>query len=105
MRILSIETSCDETGVAVVDDGRRIVSNIVASQLAHQDTGGIVPEVAAREHLRTLDAIAQAALREAGIELGGVEAIAAALRPPVGRCLLIGADYSRRPARGRGVSV
>ena len=54
MRILAIETSCDETGVAVVEDGRRICSNIVASQLVHQDTGGIVPEVAAREHLRTL---------------------------------------------------
>ncbi|MDP9252827.1 MAG: tRNA (adenosine(37)-N6)-threonylcarbamoyltransferase complex transferase subunit TsaD, partial [Chloroflexota bacterium] len=62
MRILAIETSCDETGVAVVDDGRRIVSNIVASQLAHQDTGGIVPEVAAREHLRALDGITQQAL-------------------------------------------
>src|SRR5204862_230821 len=55
MRVLAIETSCDETAVAVVDDGRHIVSNIVASQLAHQDTGGIVPEVAAREHLRARD--------------------------------------------------
>jgi len=77
MRILAIETSCDETGVAVVDDGRKIISNVVASQLAHQETGGIVPEVAAREHLRTLDAIAQSALRDAGIELRGVDAIAA----------------------------
>ena len=57
MRILAIETSCDETGVAVVDDGRHIISNIVASQLAHQDTGGIIPEVAAREHLHALDGI------------------------------------------------
>ncbi len=57
MRILAIETSCDETGVAVVDDGRRIMSNIVASQLVHQETGGIVPEVAAREHLRAIDGI------------------------------------------------
>ena len=63
MRILAIETSCDETAAAVVDDGRHIISNVVASQLAHRDTGGIVPEVAAREHLRTLDAITQTALK------------------------------------------
>jgi len=55
LRILAIETSCDETGVAVVDDGRHIISNIVASQLAHQDTGGIVPEVAARGQGGLLD--------------------------------------------------
>ena len=48
MRILSVETSCDETGVAVVEDGRRIVANVVASQTVHERTGGIVPEVAAR---------------------------------------------------------
>src|SRR5438309_6833240 len=95
MRILGIETSCDETAVAVVDDGRRIVSNIVASQLAHQDTGGIVPEVAAREHLRTLDAITVTALREAGIELRDVDAVAATVGPGLIGCLLVGANYAR----------
>ena len=57
MRILAIETSCDETGVAVIEDGRRIRANVIATQLAHQVTGGIVPEVAAREHLRAIDPI------------------------------------------------
>src|SRR5919197_2375679 len=103
MRILSVETSCDETGVAVVDDGRRIVSNVVASQLAHQDTGGIVPEVAAREHLRSLDAITQTALRDAGVELRGVDAIAATVGPGLVGCLLVGANYARGLALAAGL--
>ncbi len=103
MRILAIETSCDETGVAVVDDGRRIAANVVASQLAHQDTGGIVPEVAAREHLRTLDALAQQALRDAGIELRGADAVAATVGPGLVGCLLVGANYGRGLALASGL--
>ena len=103
MRILSIETSCDETGAAVVDDGRKIVSNVVASQLAHQDTGGIVPEVAAREHLRTLDAITQQALRDAGTDLRGIDAVAATVGPGLVGCLLVGANYARGLALAAGL--
>ena len=103
MRILAIETSCDETGVAVVDDGRHIISNIVASQLAHQDTGGIVPEVAAREHLRALDGITQEALNEAGVELRAVDAVAATVGPGLVGCLLVGANYGRGLALAAGL--
>jgi N6-L-threonylcarbamoyladenine synthase len=103
MRILAIETSCDETGVAVVDDGRRIVSNIVASQLVHQDTGGIVPEVAAREHLRAIDGILQTALREAGVELKDIDAVAATVGPGLIGCLLVGANYGRGLALAAGL--
>ncbi|HEV8671136.1 MAG TPA: tRNA (adenosine(37)-N6)-threonylcarbamoyltransferase complex transferase subunit TsaD [Candidatus Limnocylindria bacterium] len=103
MRILAIETSCDETGVAVVDDGRRIISNIVASQLVHEDTGGIVPEVAAREHLRALDGITQQALSEAGIELRAVDAVAATVGPGLVGCLLVGANYGRGLALAAGL--
>ena len=103
MRILAIETSCDETGVAVIDDGRRIVSNIVASQLAHVDTGGIVPEVAAREHLRALDGITQRALNDAGIELRAVDAVAATVGPGLVGCLLVGANYGRGLALAAGL--
>jgi len=103
MRILAIETSCDETAVAVVDDGRHIVSNIVASQLAHQDTGGIVPEVAAREHLRALDGITQQALNEAGVELRAVDAVAATVGPGLVGCLLVGANYGRGLALAAGL--
>ncbi len=103
MRILAIETSCDETGVAVVDDGRRIVSNIVASQLVHQDTGGIVPEVAAREHLRALDGITQQALNDAGAPLRAVDAVAATVGPGLVGCLLVGANYGRGLALAAGL--
>src|SRR5258705_8165654 len=103
MRILAIETSCDETGVAVVAAGRHIISNIVASQLAHQDNGGIVPEVAAREHLRALDGIPQQALNEAGIELRAVDAVAATVGPGLVGCLLVGANYARGLALAAGL--
>ncbi len=103
MRILAIETSCDETGVAVVEDGRRIRSNVVASQAAHQATGGIVPEVAAREHLRALDPITEQALREAGLELRDVDAIAATVGPGLIGALLVGANYGRGLALAAGL--
>jgi N6-L-threonylcarbamoyladenine synthase len=103
VRILAIETSCDETGVAVIDDGRRIVSNIVASQLVHQDTGGIVPEVAAREHLRALDSITQQALNAAGVEIRAVDAVAATVGPGLVGCLLVGANYGRGLALAAGL--
>jgi N6-L-threonylcarbamoyladenine synthase len=103
VRILAIETSCDETAVAVVDDGRRIVSNIVASQLVHQDTGGIVPEVAAREHLRALDGITQTALREADTALRDIDAVAATVGPGLVGCLLVGANYGRGLALAAGL--
>lgn len=103
MRILAIETSCDETGVAIVEDGRRIRANVVASQTVHQATGGIVPEVAAREHLRALDPIVGQALRDAGMELGEVDAIAATVGPGLIGALLVGANYGRGLALASGL--
>ena len=103
MRILAIETSCDETGVAVVEDGRRIRSNVVASQTAHQATGGIVPEVAARDHLRALAPMTLQALREAGMELREVDAIAATVGPGLIGALLVGANYGRGLALAAGL--
>lgn len=102
MRILSVETSCDETGVAVIEDGRRIVSNVVASQTVHEKTGGIVPEVAAREHLRQLDPVAQAALSRASMTLGDVDAVAATVGPGLIGALLVGANYARGLAFAAG---
>ena len=103
MRILAIETSCDETGVAIVEDGRRIRSNIVASQLVHQDTGGIVPEVAAREHLRALDALTVNALADAGRQVSEIDAVAATVGPGLIGCLLVGANYARGLALSAGL--
>ena len=103
MRILAIETSCDETAVAVIEDGRRIRANVIATQLAHQATGGIIPEVAAREHLRSIDPITDKALRDAGVELGAVDAIAATVGPGLVGCLLVGANYGRGLALAAGL--
>jgi N6-L-threonylcarbamoyladenine synthase len=95
VRILAIETSCDETGVAVVEDGRRILSNVVASQTAHERTGGIVPEVAAREHLRALDPAVREALGRAAMEIPEVDAVAGTVGPGLIGALLVGASYAR----------
>jgi N6-L-threonylcarbamoyladenine synthase len=103
MRILAIETSCDETGVAVVEDGRRIRANVIASQAAHELTGGIVPEIAAREHLRALDPMTQQALRDAGMELREVDAVAATVGPGLIGALLVGANYGRGLALPAGL--
>ena len=103
MRILAIETSCDETGVAVIEDGRRIRANVIGTQLAHQATGGIVPEVAAREHLRAIDPITDTALRDAGITLREVDAVAATVGPGLIGCLLVGANYGRGLALAAGL--
>ena len=103
MRILAFETSCDETGVAVVEDGRKIRSNVLGSQVAkHAKTGGIVPEIAAREHLRAIDPIVEDALHTAGLRLDEIDAIAATVGPGLIGCLLVGASYARALALSSG---
>ncbi|MBM4421734.1 MAG: tRNA (adenosine(37)-N6)-threonylcarbamoyltransferase complex transferase subunit TsaD, partial [Chloroflexi bacterium] len=102
MRILGIETSCDETAIAVVEDGRKILANVVASQAAHAHTGGIVPEVAAREHLRAIDPVCEQALKDAGMGLADVDTIAATVGPGLLGCLLVGASYGRGLALSSG---
>lgn len=90
MRVLAIETSCDETAAAVVD-GRSVVSNVVASQAdLHAPYGGVVPEVAARHHLGTVNAVVDQALAEAGIPLTAVDAVAVTQRPGLIGALLVG---------------
>jgi N6-L-threonylcarbamoyladenine synthase len=90
MTILAIETSCDETSVAVVRDGK-FLSNAVSSQVKlHAEYGGVVPELAAREHLRNLIPIAQSALHEAGISMAQFDAIAATQGPGLPNALLVG---------------
>lgn len=90
MTILAIETSCDETSVAVVRNGQ-ILSNIVSSQVKlHADYGGVVPELAAREHLRNLLPVANAALKSANLEPAEVDAVAATQGPGLPTALLVG---------------
>ena len=104
MKILAFETSCDETGVAVVEDGRTIRSNVLASQIAtHAKTGGIVPEIAAREHLRAIDPLVEDALQTAGLALKDVDAVAATVGPGLAGCLLVGANYAHGLALAAGL--
>jgi len=90
MTLLAIETSCDETSVAVIRDGA-VLSGIVSSQIKlHAEYGGVVPELAAREHLRNLIPVAQSALSKAGISIGQLDAVAATQGPGLPNALLVG---------------
>jgi N6-L-threonylcarbamoyladenine synthase len=95
-RILAIETSCDETGVAIVSGGRRIEANQVASQVAiHATTGGIVPEVAARQQLRWMVPTTQAALAEARVGWSELDAVAVTCGPGLIGSLLVGVSFAK----------
>ena len=96
VHILGIESSCDETGAAVVCSGERIVSNVVASQIAlHQPYGGVVPELASREHLRAIVPIVRQALAEAGRTYESLDAIAVTQGPGLAGALLVGISYAK----------
>jgi len=94
--ILGIETSCDETGAAVVRSGQRILSNVVASQIAtHQPYGGVVPELASREHLCAIVPVVRQALAEAGQTYASVDAIAVTQGPGLAGALLVGISFAK----------
>ena len=96
MRILGIETSCDETAAAVVEDGRRLVANVVASQAQlHGRYGGVVPEVASRAHLAALLPVVEAALAEAGRRPRELDAIAVTYGPGLAGALLVGVSAAK----------
>jgi len=105
MRILGIETSCDETAAAVLDDGRRILSNVVASQTVHADYGGVVPEYASREHIGAIVPIVESALSEAGLGYEDVDAIAVTNRPGLVGCLLVGVSFAKALAYALDVPI
>jgi N6-L-threonylcarbamoyladenine synthase len=101
--ILGIESSCDETAAAVVERGRHQLSNVVASQIAiHSPYGGVVPELASREHLRAIVPVVDAALREASITLPDVDAIAVTEGPGLAGALLVGIGYAKALAWALG---
>jgi N6-L-threonylcarbamoyladenine synthase len=94
--VLAIESSCDETGIALIEDGRVIRSNVVASQVAlHAATGGIVPEVAARAHLRWIVPVLDEAWADAGAEWSDVGAIAVTYGPGLAGSLLVGINFAK----------
>lgn len=94
--ILGIESSCDETAAAVVRSGEQLISNVVASQIAtHQPYGGVVPELASREHLRAIVPVVRQALAEAKHTYGSVDAIAVTRGPGLAGALLVGISYAK----------
>jgi len=96
MKVLGIETSCDETSVAIVENGKRILSNVVASSLRfHQKYGGIVPEIASRMQLETIAQVADACLKEAGIKLEDVGLISVTGGPGLLGSLLVGVSFGQ----------
>src|SRR6478736_332967 len=91
IRILGIESSCDETAAAVVADGREILSSVVASQIdIHRKYGGVVPELASREHLRRIVPVVREALQDAKVSLHDVDAIGVTQGPGLVGSLLVG---------------
>ena len=93
---LGIETSCDETSVAVVRNGREVLSNIIASQIdTHTKYGGVVPEVASRMHIEVVDAVVKSALEEANMSLEQIDAIGVTYGPGLVGALLVGLQYAK----------
>jgi N6-L-threonylcarbamoyladenine synthase len=94
--LLAIESSCDETGIAVVDGGRAILADVVATQVAlHAATGGIVPEVAARAHLRWIVPVLDAAMADAGVGWSAIDGVAVTYGPGLAGSLLVGINFAK----------
>jgi N6-L-threonylcarbamoyladenine synthase len=106
VRILAIESSCDETAAAIVADGRRLLSSVVASQQdLHRDTGGVVPEVAARAHLRAFVPVVRRALADAECGWEDLDAVAATVGPGLPGALVVGLNGARGIAYARGLPL
>ena len=104
--ILGIESSCDETAAAVVERGARTLSSVVASQIAtHLRYGGVVPELASREHLRAIVPVVRTALGEAGVRLEELDAIAVTSGPGLAGALLVGITYAKALAFAQGLPL
>jgi tRNA N6-adenosine threonylcarbamoyltransferase len=104
--ILAIESSCDETAVAIVERGARTLASVVASQIAtHAKYGGVVPELASREHLRAIVPVLRTALFEAKVSLADLDAIAVTSGPGLAGALLVGITYAKALAFAQGIPL
>jgi N6-L-threonylcarbamoyladenine synthase len=103
MLVLGIESSCDETAAALVEDGRLVLSNVVASQVkTHRSFGGVVPELASREHLRNIGYVVRRAFRDAGKAYADIDGIAVTQGPGLIGSLLVGVSYAKAMALAIG---
>ena len=104
MIILAVESSCDETAVAVVRNGREVLSDAIISQIEmHKIYGGVVPEIASRKHLEAVSLLADRALAEAGITRGQIDAVAATCAPGLIGAVLVGVNFAKAAAYALGV--
>ena len=106
MKILAFESSCDETAVGVVEDGRRVLSDIVASQAdLHALYGGVVPEIASRKHVEAIVGLTDEALRQADMTKQDIDAVAVTYAPGLIGALLVGVSFAKSVAYGLGVPL
>ena len=106
MKILSLESSCDETAAAVVEDGRKVLSSVVASQVQeHIIYGGVVPEIASRRHVEAVSGVVNKALSDAGCTLDDISAIAVTYAPGLIGALLVGVNYAKGLSLASGIPL
>jgi N6-L-threonylcarbamoyladenine synthase len=106
IRILAIETSCDETAAAVIEDGRRILSNVVASQIElHARYGGVFPEIASRAHVEAIVPVIEQAMREAHLGFDDLDGVAVTYGPGLAGSLLVGVNAAKGLALGRNLPL
>ena len=104
--IMGIESSCDETSVAIVKNGREVLSNVINSQIAiHEKYGGVVPEIASRCHVEVINGIMKEALKEAGLELNQIDGIAVTYGPGLVGALLVGVSYAKALSFATGIPL
>ena len=106
MKILAVESSCDETAVAVVEDGRTVLADCIASQVAlHREYGGVVPEIASRKHIEAIYALADEALVKAGITREDIDAVAVTYAPGLIGAVLVGVNFAKAVAMSLDVPL
>ncbi len=106
MKILAIESSCDETAASVVENGRNVLSSVVASQVAeHKIYGGVVPEIASRRHAEAISSVVSKALEDAECDLSDIDAIAVTYAPGLIGALLVGVNYAKSLAYSRNIPL
>ena len=103
MNILAIESSCDETAVAIVRDGREVLCDCIASQVAlHREYGGVVPEIASRKHIEAIYGLADAALEKTGLKRSDIDAVAVTYAPGLIGAVLVGVNFAKAAAMAMG---
>jgi N6-L-threonylcarbamoyladenine synthase len=106
VKILGIETSCDETAVAVVEDGKRTLAGVVGSQVElHAKYGGVVPELASRRHVEAMISVLDEALRDSSLSLGDIDAVAVTNGPGLAGALLVGVNFAKALAYDLGLPL